>query len=85
MSNLNIVKSGKEDYGGQICECCKCHTVRKCTFTFDYYPIGVDGETLLQCERCLLKEHFGIQTPPMITIHPDGKVEIKENEDLSLN
>lgn len=43
MSDLKVVTSGKENYAGQICECCKCHTVRKCTFTFDYYCIEVKG------------------------------------------
>ena len=87
MSNHKVIKSGSEDYGGQICECYKCGLQRKCTFNFDYYPITKGDEVLLQCEFCLLREHFGTSEPPMTIIHPNGKIEIKndkeEHEDIS--
>lgn len=83
-SHDEIIRSGKEDYGGKICECCKCMTTRKCTFNFDYYPIEKDGEVLLQCERCLLREHFGTPCPPMTVIRPDGEIEVYDPDDLDL-
>lgn len=75
MANDEIIRTPEKYYGGKMCACAKCGCIERCTVSFDFYPYKIDGKTLLQCERCLMMEHFGTAYPPIVTLHPDGHTE----------
>jgi len=63
-----VITHGGSDYGYKQCKCCKCGLVATCTPMFDYYPTGDGDNGPLQCENCLMREHFGKPNPPTIIV-----------------